>query len=133
MGVPQGWRDDGTTLIAPNGKRVVQGFRARVLQGWDPVNWPLEEEHGENPLEISNPSLGSGTQQVFRWTILEWTQTKGVFEAWGGQELLALRAKLANTTSGNISQGNLDNAISALRTINGATKNALQDLGVTSS
>jgi hypothetical protein len=32
---------------------------------------------------------------VFRLTILEWTQARGVFVAWAGQELLKLRQELA--------------------------------------
>jgi hypothetical protein len=93
---PQGWHDDGTTLTAPNGHKVVQGFRQFILaNSWDAANWPLEEEHGQTPLELSNPSLGGGTQQIFRWTTLEWTAQRGVFVAWSGAEILALRAALA--------------------------------------
>ena len=96
MGIPNGWHDDGTTLTAPNGIHVVKGFRQFVLaNNWNEQNYPLEEEHGQNPLEISNTSLGSGTQQVFRWTTLEWTASRGVFVAWVGQELLALRGLMA--------------------------------------
>src|SRR5579872_5645868 len=91
--VPPGWRDDGATLTAPNGHRVVRGFREYVLANhWHPANMPLQEEQGRDPLEESNPALGSGTQQVFNWTILEWTPARGVFVAWVGQELLRLRA-----------------------------------------
>jgi hypothetical protein len=53
---------------------------------------PLQEEIGHNPLEESNPSLGGGTQQVFRWTMLEWTPSRGVFIAWIGQEFLKIRS-----------------------------------------
>jgi len=94
--VPQGWSDDGTTLTAPNGITVVHGFRDYVLNnGWDPNNWPLEEEHGQTPLELSNPGIGGGTQQIFRTMVLEWAPSRNVFTAWGGQELLKLRALLA--------------------------------------
>src|SRR5207245_336630 len=35
--VPAGWKDDGTTLTAPNGYKVVQGFRGYVLaHEWHP-------------------------------------------------------------------------------------------------
>ena len=95
-GVPTGWHDDGKTLTAPNGIKVVLGFRNFVLaNNWNEQNYPLEEEHGQNPLEISNPTLGSGTQQVFRWATLEYTPAKGVFVAWVGAELLALRNLLS--------------------------------------
>jgi hypothetical protein len=94
--IPTGWRDDGVALTAPNGHRVVLGFRRYILtNAWDAANLPLQEEHGSSPLELSNPELGSGTQQIFNWTTLEWTPTRGVFVAWPGPELLALRAQIA--------------------------------------
>ena len=94
--VPAGWHDDGATLTAPNGHKVVRGFREFVLaNNWHPENVPLQEEVGQTPLEESNPSLGGGTQQVFNWTMLEWTRARGVFVAWIGQELLRLRADKA--------------------------------------
>ena len=94
--VPSGWKDDGKTLVAPNGVKVVQGFRDYVLaHAWHADNWPLESEHGATPVEISNPSLGGGTRQRFRWTTLEWTPKRGVFEAWTGQELQAYELRTA--------------------------------------
>ncbi len=93
---PQGWHDDGVILTAPNKIPVVRGFREYVLtHSWDAGNWPLEAEHGQTPLEQSNPSLGGGTQQIFRWTVLEYTSSRGVFVAWCGQEMLWMRAKLS--------------------------------------
>lgn len=90
--IPTGWHDDGTTLTAPNSHKVVHGFRDYVLKNnWQPGNVPLQEEAGRNPLEESNPTLGAGTQQVFRWTMLEWTPSRGVFVAWIGQEFLKIR------------------------------------------
>lgn len=95
--IPAGWRDDGTILTAPNGHRVVLGFRRYVLgRSWDAANLPLQEENGRNPLEIANPALGSGTQQIFTRTMLEWTPGRGVFEGAMGPELLQLRANLAS-------------------------------------
>lgn len=94
--VPDGWTDDGTTLTAPNGVKVVLGFRRYVLtHDWDPDNWPLAEEMGRDPLEDGNPALGAGTWLPFRWTVLEWTQARDVFVAWAGQELLKARQELA--------------------------------------
>ena len=94
---PQGWSDDGTSLKAPNGLVVVKGFRQYVLtHNWDPANLPLENEHGQTPLEVSDPALGGGTQQMFRWTVLEWTPARGVFEMWAGQEFLAQRQRLSS-------------------------------------
>lgn len=92
MGIPAGWHDDGKTLKGPNGVPVVKGFRDYILSNtWDSGNWPLQPEEARNPLEISNPGLGAGTQQIFRLGALEWTPDRGVFVAWIGQELLALR------------------------------------------
>ena len=97
MGVPTGWTDDGSTLTAPNGIGVRTGFRDYILNhAWDPGNWPLQPEQGLTPLEISNPALGGGTQLVCRWTTLEWTDKTGVFVAWSGQELLAMRNLATN-------------------------------------
>ena len=96
-GVPQGWSDDGTSLKAPNGLAVVKGFRQYVLDhNWEPANLPLENEHEQTPLEVSNPALGGGSQQSFRWTVLEWTPARGVFEMWTGQEILGLRQQLSS-------------------------------------
>lgn len=93
--IPTGWQDDGHTLTAPNGHRVVLGFRDHVLNtNWDPSNQPLEEEWHADPLEYSNPSLGAGQKQCFTWTTLEWTPVRGVFEGWQGQEIHALLALL---------------------------------------
>ncbi|HLZ64373.1 MAG TPA: peptidoglycan recognition family protein [Ktedonosporobacter sp.] len=97
-GVPQGWTDDGKTLTAPNGIPVVMGFRQYILDPknqWSAGNWPIEAEHGQSPLEISNPDYGSGSQQLFRWTMLGYTQQHGVFAEWIGEELLAYRAEVA--------------------------------------
>jgi hypothetical protein len=101
VGVPQGWKDDGTTLTAPNGVKVTKGFRTKVLEGWNPSNYPIASEEGRNPLEDSNPSLGGGTAQQFRETLLEWTSTRGVFVAWVGVELQWARAKLAQVNADN--------------------------------
>lgn len=103
MGIPVGWKDDGKTLTAPNGHRVVLGFRDHVLNyagGWDPNNQPQEEEWHADPLELSNPSLGAGQKQSFNWTTLEWIASSNrIIEAWQGQEIVALRAALAKATT----------------------------------
>ena len=92
LGIPHGWQDDGVTLTASNGHKVVKSFRQYVLiHTWASTNLPLQEENMRDPLEETNPSLGSGLQQIFNWTTLEWTETRGVFEAWTGPELLKLR------------------------------------------
>lgn len=94
MGVPAGWHDDGKTLTAPNGHRVVMGFRERVLAGWDPQNVPLEEEHGQNPLEeFFQQPTNKGTQQVFLYSVLCYNTQRGVYTMDIGNEFLGLRKK----------------------------------------
>lgn len=95
--VPAGWHDDGSTLTAPNGVTVTAGFRDHVLAGWASDDWPLSAEEHRDPLETSNPALGAGQRQVFRRSVLEWTPARGVFVAWGGQELLHVEAEAAKT------------------------------------
>jgi len=93
--VPANWKDDGQTLTAPNGVAVRLGFRDYVLShGWDAGNWPLAVEQGVSLLEASNPNLGGGTQQVFRWSMLGYTAARGVFLEWIGQELAYCRQQL---------------------------------------
>jgi len=90
--IPLGWKDDGQTLTAPNGVGVVLGFRVYVLShAWDPGNVPLAPEQGVSLLEASNPGLGGGNQQVFRWSMLGYTTARGVFMEWIGQELIVVR------------------------------------------
>lgn len=89
--VPQGWTDDGTTLTAPNGIKVVLGFRDFVLANgatWGKDNWPLEEEHNANPLEYSNPGLGGGRQQTFRLCMLGYIPGRPVLVEFLGQEFM---------------------------------------------
>ena len=94
--VPTGWHDDGTTLTAPNGVAVRLGFRDFVLGNtWHPDNWPLGPEQGVQLLEASNPSLGGGTQQVFRYSMLGYTEARGVFLEWLGVELNYARGQAA--------------------------------------
>jgi len=90
--IPAGWRDDGTTLTAPNGIPITQGFRTYVLgHNWDAGNYPVEKAQGLSPLELSNTNLGAGTRQTFRTNCLEWTSKMGVFESWVGAELYTVR------------------------------------------
>jgi hypothetical protein len=89
-GVPIGWTDDGTTLKAPNGMVVVKGFRARVLEGWDATNVPLENERAVAQVEHANPAVGGGSIQTFVNCRLGWTATKGVYMVPAGAELMFL-------------------------------------------
>jgi hypothetical protein len=100
MTVPTGWKDNGTTLTAPNGIPITDGFRTYILtHTWDAGNIPLAPAQGLSPLELSNPGLGGGTQQVFRWTTLEWTSKQKTFEAWTGPEFITTRNLLHTTQS----------------------------------
>src|SRR5260221_195742 len=95
MGTPVGWTDNGTTLTAPNGVKVVHGFRDYVLaHNWDAANEPVAAEFGTSLLESSNPSLGGGTQQLFNWTMLGWNAARGVFFEWGVRELAFCRQQV---------------------------------------
>ncbi len=90
--IPTGWKDDGHTLTAPNGVGVRLGFRIYVLShNWDAGNVPLAPEQGVSLLEASNPGLGGGDQQIFRWTMLGYSAQRGVFMEWLGVELATVR------------------------------------------
>jgi N-acetyl-anhydromuramyl-L-alanine amidase AmpD len=100
-GVPAGWHDDGQTLTAPNKVQVVQGFRDWILShAWDASNIPLLGATALNPVEQGNVALGAGTVQPFRTCVLAWTQSKGVYEMWIGQEWLALYRVWNQATTG---------------------------------
>jgi hypothetical protein len=95
-GVPSGWRDDGTTLHAPNGTAVVGGIRLYVLNHvWDPSDVPVAPESYPALVEIGNPALGTGAVQWFEMSgQLSWTPAMNVFATWNGKEMAALRAAL---------------------------------------
>lgn len=94
-GIPNGWHDDGATLTAPNGHRVVRGFRLYVLaNAWDPANVPLEEERWIDPLSWADPKAGAGSRQVFTSCALRWTQATNVVREALGPELLAAEQRI---------------------------------------
>jgi hypothetical protein len=96
-GIPAGWKDDGQTLTAPNGHKVVLGIRAHILTSvWDPKNVPQEEEHHQDPLEqfFDQPN-NTGQQQVFLYSVLNYSSSRGVYEMGVGNEFLGLRKALA--------------------------------------
>lgn len=101
-GVPQGWHDDSHVLTAPNKVQITDGFRSWILaHNWDANNIPLLGATALNPVEQGNVALGGGTVQPFRTCVLAWTQQKGVYEMWLGQEWLALY-RVWNQTSTNL-------------------------------
>ena len=98
MTVPSGWKDDGKTLLAPNGIPVVQGFREYVLgHSWDAHNWPLAPEQvtTSGSIEPGNASIGPGSRQDFRLTSLGWTETRNVYVIYVGQDIQALGRQLS--------------------------------------
>ena len=87
-GVPHGWSDDGTTLTAPNGHKVVGGFRGYVMNNpWKAEDVPTGEEYHASPVEQSYPQGGAGIRQDFRYTSLGSTQQRGVYLIALGDEL----------------------------------------------
>lgn len=99
--IPKGWKDDGHTLTSikdgkPTGSATL-GFRSHIINypgGWDPSDYILGTEFHADPLEYSNPALGSGQKLCCTKTTLEYTKERGVFEAYQGQEINALLHKL---------------------------------------
>lgn len=100
-GVPAGWYDDGTTLLAPNNVPVRYGFRTYVLaHTWPSNNWPLAPEEAANPVEIGYPVTGAGSRQFFLYSELGYTTNKGVYVVSVGREAyLALHPSIPRPTS----------------------------------
>lgn len=102
-GVPQGWTDNGSVLVSPSSVQggpdvhITGPFRDYILaNNWPSSNVALSPGVHVEQLELSNPSLGSGWQQIFRYAMLGKPDSgplagKVVWE-WTGQELEHLRA-----------------------------------------
>jgi hypothetical protein len=92
--IPNGWKDDGKVITAPNGVTIRDGFAAYIrAHGWDANNVPLAQEEGANPVEEGFPQNPSGgTRQVFAYCELCWTSARGVYIATVGRELSVVRA-----------------------------------------
>lgn len=104
--VPTGWKDDGTVLTAPNGVKVVRGFRTYVLANkWNTDNWPQAPEYTSSSVEPGNPSIGAGSRQDFRWSSLGWTSAKNVYGIWLGQDFVTLTKQLADALAMAAPQG----------------------------
>ena len=75
MGIPLGWKDDGSTLTAPNGVTVVHGFRDHILNApiWPGALVPMAAEQGVGPEHV---------RQTFAM-ILDWTPATNVTEEAG--------------------------------------------------
>jgi GH25 family lysozyme M1 (1,4-beta-N-acetylmuramidase) len=117
--IPVGWKDDGTTLTALNGVSVVQGFRSHILNtpDWNPGNVPLTAEFHSNHVLLHNLSVGSGQVQLFRDSLLWWTQAEGVVqEPFLGLELATAYQAIATLQKQSQAQPYIDklNQIEAL-------------------
>ncbi len=76
-----GWLDDGKTLTASNGIKVVAGFRHHVMNSkWNASNVPLEAEHALDTAHYIGGLGTEGTGQLFRDCYLRYTTEKGVYE-----------------------------------------------------
>jgi lysozyme len=95
--IPLGWHDDGKTLTASNGDKVVLGFRAYVLaHSWNPDNVPLGEEYHADPAELHNPQSGAGQIQIFRDCVLVYrTDGRGVVTMAAGDEIAECYVQIA--------------------------------------
>lgn len=105
MQIPTGWKDDGTTLTAPNGVVVVGGMRAFVLNyagGWDANEQPLAHEQNVVSVDAANAATGSGVSQLFRHKHLVLPDAPAnhhVQETWAGAEICALSGQLSDTAA----------------------------------
>lgn len=92
MPIPQGWTDDGKTLITPDKKfKVVSGFRQAIIgaDSWDAGNVPLENEVATNQIELHVTPPVVGTRQLFRDDLLVWSAKGGVAFSAAGAEIKA--------------------------------------------
>lgn len=107
-GVPHGWIDDSHTLYgpAPALLPITGALRQHILSSsWHPDNYPLGPAQHMKPVEGSNPALGAGLQQVFRYSLLcVLDGQSGVIEESVGSELAWSRSEFAKAAK------KLDNA-----------------------
>jgi len=102
MGVPTGWRDDGTILYSPSSiaggqeEHITGPFRDYILaNNWPNSNVAVTPGIHVDQLELSNTNLGAGMQQTFRYAMLGKPDSgsmagKVIFE-WLGTELAYVR------------------------------------------
>lgn len=130
MVVPNGWKDDGKTLTAPNGIPVINGFRLYILNNtWNPFDVPQVPEHGANPVELAFPQLGGGTRQEFAYSILGWKAKTGVYLIGAGAEVLAtLNADSKEETGEANATKLLNDQLAAVQVTNGQLSQQVADL-----
>lgn len=98
MGIPTGWKKNAAgALVAPNGVIIRNGFEQCIeTHSWDAGNIPQEAEYNVPQVLLHNPAVGGGDRQVFRDSLLWWTQAKGVVnEPYMGLELDAAYKRIA--------------------------------------
>lgn len=106
--IPQGWRDDGTTLYCPNDVPggpdipivgVIRDYLLNLPQAWPYGNVALCAEYETPQLAENDEALGGGKQQPFRYAILNvpasGAQAGQVLFGWGIRTLMYVRAQLA--------------------------------------
>ncbi len=131
MGVPTGWHDDGTSLTAPNGVSMRDGFRNHVLTSpnWDATNMPLVVEQPANPVQYHNLTLGPGTIQPFRDFVLWWTAAKGVVqEPYSGLEIWACYQKINELGQKPPLATGVADAVNTLKAVNTIVQGAINKL-----
>lgn len=94
MQIPTNWRDDGTTLMAPNGQQVSGAFRDYILSHpWESADMPLGPAQNADPVELGwRPQSGSsaGTRLICMYSELCYTAQRGVYRASVGREFWTL-------------------------------------------
>ena len=147
--VPAGWTDNGSVLVSPSSTQggpdvhITGPFRDYILAtgNWPNANVALSPGVHVDQLESSNPSLGSGWQQLFRYAMLGKPDSgslagKVVFE-WLGTELAHVRNLYAQAqTQIATLQQELAQAQKATPTVTGVDQakvaNRLQAIGLAS-
>jgi hypothetical protein len=75
-----GWQDDGKTLTAKNGIKIIAGFRHYIMHHtWDTENVPLEPEHSMDGVYAALQLGHDGAGQLFRDCYLRYTKEKDVY------------------------------------------------------
>lgn len=77
-----GWKDDGTTLTAPNGYIVTTGFRDYILtHAWAPGEVPVGNEQTVDYIMLTpdgGTGWGGGSVQYFLHSALGWSRSRDV-------------------------------------------------------
>jgi hypothetical protein len=98
--VPDGWKDDGTTLVASNGVRITTGFRDLLMKQpyWYGENVPLAAEYNVDGF-VTHPEMGAGTRIDFWYgESFGWSRSKGMmFLIPVSKEIALLKAQAAPT------------------------------------